>query len=104
MKKKSVLNCRFVHHAKLHCIVATLNRLFKIEFERGGTGKEPHFYYGLYGVQAIFWPYFSLGKCFSMFFEIVFEYCRRQRYEFRLFQVIFQFYSILYFFTINCLV
>ena len=27
---------------KIHCIVTTLNRLFKIEFERGGgTGKEP---------------------------------------------------------------
>ena len=35
MKNKSVQNCRFVHHAKLHCIVTTLNRLFKIEFERG---------------------------------------------------------------------
>ena len=42
MKNKSVQNCRFVHHAKFHCIVTTLNRLFKIEFERGGgTGKEP---------------------------------------------------------------
>ena len=34
MKNKSVQNCRFVHHAQLHCIVTTLNRLFKIEFER----------------------------------------------------------------------
>ena len=42
MKNKSVQNCRFVHHAKFHCIMTTLNRLFKIEFERGGgTGKEP---------------------------------------------------------------
>ena len=42
MKKKSVQNCRFVHHAIFHCIVTKLNRLFKIEFERGGTGKEPN--------------------------------------------------------------
>ena len=44
MKNKSVQNCRFVHHAKFHCIVTTLNKLFKIEFERWGggkTGKEP---------------------------------------------------------------
>ena len=42
MKNKFVQNCRFVHHAKFHCIMTTLNRLFKIEFERGGgTGKEP---------------------------------------------------------------
>ena len=36
MMNKSVQNCRFVHHAKFHCIMTTLNRLFKIEFERGG--------------------------------------------------------------------
>ena len=36
MKNKSVQNCRFVHHAKFHCIMKTLNRLFKTEFERGG--------------------------------------------------------------------
>ena len=46
MKNKSVQNCRFVHHAKFHCNLTTLNKLFKIEFERlggggGGTGKEP---------------------------------------------------------------
>ena len=43
MKNKSVQNCRFVHHTKFHCIMTTLNRLFKFEFERGGgeTGKEP---------------------------------------------------------------
>ena len=29
------LNCRFVHLVKFHCIVTTLNRLFKVEFERG---------------------------------------------------------------------
>ena len=39
MKNKSVPNCRFVHHAKLHCIVITLNRLFKSEFERGELEK-----------------------------------------------------------------
>ena len=44
MKNKSVQNCRFVLHAKFHCIMTTLNKLFKIEFERwgGGTGKEPY--------------------------------------------------------------
>ena len=36
MKNKSVQNCRFVHHAKFHCIMTTLNKLFKIEFERWG--------------------------------------------------------------------
>ena len=36
MKNKSVQNCRFVHHAKFHCIMTTLNELFKIEFERWG--------------------------------------------------------------------
>ena len=42
MKNKSVQNCRFVHQAKFHCIMATLKKLFKIEFERWGeTGKEP---------------------------------------------------------------
>ena len=39
-KCKSVHSCRFVHHAKFHCIIITLNKLFKIEFERGETGKE----------------------------------------------------------------
>ena len=38
MKNKSVQNCRFVHHAKFHCIMTTLNRLFKIEIQRGGGG------------------------------------------------------------------
>ena len=43
MKNKSVQNCRFVDHAKFDCIMTTLNRLFKIELERGGgTGKEPN--------------------------------------------------------------
>ena len=41
MKNKSVQNCRCLHHAKFHCIMTTLNRLFKIEVERGETGKEP---------------------------------------------------------------
>ena len=42
MKNKSDQSCRFVHHAKFHCIMITLNKLFKIEFERGEeTGKEP---------------------------------------------------------------
>ena len=35
MKNKSVHSCRFVHHAKLHCLMTTLSNLFKIEFERG---------------------------------------------------------------------
>ena len=41
MNNKYVQNCRFVHHAKFQCIMTTLKRLFKIEFEKGGTGKEP---------------------------------------------------------------
>ena len=42
MKSKSVHSCRFVHHAKFHCVLTTLKKLFKIEFERRGeTGKEP---------------------------------------------------------------
>ena len=36
MKNKSVHSCRFVHHAKFHCIMTTLNKLFKIKFERAG--------------------------------------------------------------------
>ena len=36
MTNKSVQNCRFVHHAKFHCIMTMLNRLFSIETERGG--------------------------------------------------------------------
>ena len=38
MKNKSVHSCWFVHHAKFHCIITTLNKLFKIEFESGGGG------------------------------------------------------------------
>ena len=55
MKKKSVQNCRFVHYAKFHCIVTTLNRLFKIEFERGvGTGKEPKTKYVCHGLISLY--------------------------------------------------
>ena len=39
MKNKSVQNCQFIHHAKLHCIMTSLNRLFKTEFERGELEK-----------------------------------------------------------------
>ena len=43
--EQSVYSCRFVHHAKFHCIMIMLNKFFKIEFERrgGGIGKEPIF-------------------------------------------------------------
>ena len=41
MKNKSVHSCRFVHHAKFHCIMTTLKRLFKIEFEREALEKSP---------------------------------------------------------------
>ena len=43
MKNKSVQMCQCVHHVKFRCIMTTLNKLFKIEFERWGgeTGKEP---------------------------------------------------------------
>ena len=43
MKNKSVQNCRFVHHAKFHCIMTTLNKLFKTEFERGELEKSHAF-------------------------------------------------------------
>ena len=36
MKNKYVHSCQFVHHAKFHCIMTTLIKLFKIEFETGG--------------------------------------------------------------------
>ena len=36
MKNKSVHSCRFVHHAKYHCLMTTLIKLFEIEFEKGG--------------------------------------------------------------------
>ena len=38
MKNKSVHSCRFVQHAKFHCIMTTLKKLFKIEFGRWGGG------------------------------------------------------------------
>ena len=41
MKNKSVHICRFVHHAKFHCIMTTLKILFEIEFERGELEKSP---------------------------------------------------------------
>ena len=44
MKNKFVHNCRFVHHAKFYCNLTMLYKLFKIDFERGGTGKEPNYY------------------------------------------------------------
>ena len=31
----------FVHHAKFHCIMTRLNKLFKVEFERGEPEKSP---------------------------------------------------------------
>ena len=43
MKNKSVQNCRFVHIAKFHCFMTTLNRLFKMKFKGGGLEKSPHF-------------------------------------------------------------
>ena len=43
MKSKSVHSCRFVQHAKIHCIMTTLNKLFKIEFERGELEKSQIF-------------------------------------------------------------
>ena len=39
MKNKSVGSCRFVHHAKFHCLIKTLNKLFEIEIERGDWKK-----------------------------------------------------------------
>ena len=41
MKNKSVHCCRFVHHAKFHCIMTSLNKLFKIELKGGGLEKSP---------------------------------------------------------------
>ena len=41
MKNKSVHSCQFFPHAKIHCIMATLNKLFKNEFESAETEKEP---------------------------------------------------------------
>ena len=41
MKNKSVQNCQFVHYANFHCSMTRLNRLFKIEFERGELEKNP---------------------------------------------------------------
>ena len=39
MKNKSVHSCQFVHHLKFHWIMTTLNKLFKIDFERGELEK-----------------------------------------------------------------
>ena len=44
MKNKSVDSYRFVHPAKIHCIGTRLNKLFKIEFERGELEKSPRLY------------------------------------------------------------
>ena len=42
MKNKSVQNCQFVHHAKFQCIMTTLKKLFKIEFDMCGRNwKKP---------------------------------------------------------------
>ena len=41
MKNKSVQSCQFVHHAKFHCIMTTLNKLFENHFERGELEKSP---------------------------------------------------------------
>ena len=40
MKNKSVQLCQFVHHAKFRCIMTTLNKLFKIDFERWGGNRK----------------------------------------------------------------
>ena len=37
-EKQSVHNCQFVHHANFHCIMTTLNKVFKNAFEGGGGG------------------------------------------------------------------
>ena len=42
MKNKAVYSCLFVHHAKFHCIMTSLNKPFKIEFE-GGKWKRAQF-------------------------------------------------------------
>ena len=44
MKNKSVHSCRFVHHAKFHCIMTTLKTLFEIKFERGELEKSRNFF------------------------------------------------------------
>ena len=36
IKNKSVHSCRFVHHAKFHCFMTMLKKLFKIKLEGGG--------------------------------------------------------------------
>ena len=41
MKNKCAHNYWCVRHAKFHCIMSTLNKLFTNKFERGKTGKEP---------------------------------------------------------------
>ena len=41
-KNKSVHSCQFVHHAKIYCLMAALNKLFKFEFERGELKKSPN--------------------------------------------------------------
>ena len=43
MKNKPDHSCRFVHHAKFYCIMITLNKLFKSEFERGKLEKSSIF-------------------------------------------------------------
>ena len=42
MKNKFVHNCRFIHHAKFHCNITMLFKVFKIDFERGKLEKSPN--------------------------------------------------------------
>ena len=40
MKNNSVHSCQFVHLAKFHCFILTLNKLFKNEIEKGEIGND----------------------------------------------------------------
>ena len=52
----NIVHCRFAHHAKFHCNMTMLYKLFKIEFERGELEKS-RFYKVNYQYQiCLSWP------------------------------------------------
>ena len=70
MKNKSVHNCQFVHHANFHCIMTTLNKVFKNAFERGGNWKRADFFVMQTGVMMTF-DKLSIDQFFSHWVKFV---------------------------------
>ena len=71
MKNKSVQNCRFVHHAKFHCIMTTLNRLFKVNLKGGGNWKRAPSLFSL--TPKKLWQFQKLWKSRTIFYWLFFD-------------------------------